>query len=82
VSRRLASMASAFRSPWSCSPPPWPRSDQAPFQRAGIPVGGLYTGDRDPCYHRPCDTLAHVNRPVLLGMAQATLRALRELAGG
>jgi hypothetical protein len=58
------------------------RSDQAPFQRAGIPVGGLYTGDRDPCYHRPCDTLAHVNRPVLLGMAQATLRALRELSGG
>jgi Peptidase family M28 len=56
------------------------RSDHAPFQQAGIPVAGLYTGDRDPCYHRPCDTLAGVNRPVLLGMAQATLRALRELA--
>jgi aminopeptidase S len=64
------------------------RSDHAPFDSAGIPVGGLYTGadergpggePRDPCYHLPCDTLANVDGQVLLRMARATLRALRGL---
>ena len=64
-------------------------SDHAPFQEAGIPVNGLYTGSvedgrggrpRDPCYHLPCDTLRHVNRRVLLRMAGATAEALRVLS--
>ena len=64
------------------------RSDHAPFDDAGIPVAGLYTGSeergpgrrpRDPCYHLPCDTLANVDREVLLRMARATARALGEL---
>jgi aminopeptidase S len=64
-------------------------SDHSSFQRAGIPVGGYFTGatepgpggrPRDPCYHRSCDTLANVDRRVLLGMARASERALRRLA--
>jgi Zn-dependent M28 family amino/carboxypeptidase len=64
-------------------------SDHAPFRRAGIPVGGLYTGSaergpggrpRDPCYHRRCDTLDNVDRRVLLEMARAAVEALRELS--
>ena len=66
------------------------RSDHAAFERAGVPVNGLYTGanergpggkPRDPCYHLPCDTLANVDRDVLLRMARATARALARLAG-
>ena len=62
------------------------RSDASAFR--GIPVNGLYTGatepapggrPRDPCYHLPCDTLANVNRRILLQMARATARALYEL---
>jgi Zn-dependent M28 family amino/carboxypeptidase len=65
------------------------RSDHSAFERVGIPVNGLYTGatergpggrPRDPCYHLPCDTLANVDRPVLLRMARTTARALAELA--
>jgi hypothetical protein len=64
-------------------------SDHAPFRAAGIPVNGLYTGStepgrggrpRDACYHLACDTLAHVNRRVLLRMARATAAALRDLS--
>jgi Zn-dependent M28 family amino/carboxypeptidase len=64
-------------------------SDHAPFDRAGIAVGGLYTGaseegpngrPRDPCYHRACDTLANVDRRVLLAMARAATRALADLS--
>jgi Peptidase family M28/PA domain len=64
-------------------------SDHAPFRRAGIPVGGLYTGaaerapggrPRDPCYHRRCDTIDNVNRGVLLEMARAAAKALGELS--
>ena len=63
-------------------------SDHAPFADAGIPVNSLYTGStergpggrpRDPCYHLPCDKLANLDRRVLLGMARATVRALREV---
>ena len=66
-------------------------SDHAPFQAAGIPINGLYTGSterapggrpRDPCYHLACDTLHDVNRAVLLRMARATARALRRLSAG
>jgi hypothetical protein len=65
------------------------RSDHSAFERVGVPVNGLYTGasepgpggrPRDPCYHLPCDTLAIVDRDVLLNMARATARALGELA--
>jgi hypothetical protein len=65
------------------------RSDHAPFDDAGVPVAGLYTGSeesgprgrpRDPCYHLPCDTLENVDREVLLGMARATAKGLAELA--
>jgi peptidase M28-like protein/PA domain-containing protein len=64
-------------------------SDHAPFQDAGIPVNGLYTGasepgpggrPRDPCYHLACDTQRRVNRPVLLRMARAAAEALRVLS--
>ena len=82
----------------SCAAPPggWlgaitagQSSDHAPFQAAGIPINGLYTGStergpggrpRDPCYHLACDTLDDVNRAVLLQMAHATARALRLLS--
>jgi Iap family predicted aminopeptidase len=64
-------------------------SDHAPFQEAGVPVNGLYTGSsergpggrpRDPCYHLACDTIDNVDRPVLLRMARATAEALRDLS--
>jgi Iap family predicted aminopeptidase len=64
-------------------------SDHAPFRRAGIPVGGLYTGSsergprgrpRDRCYHRRCDTIDNVDRRVLLEMARVAERALRTLS--
>ena len=66
------------------------RSDHAAFESAGVPVNGVYTGadergpggePRDPCYHLPCDTLANVDRAVLLRMARTTARALAVLAG-
>ena len=50
-------------------------SDHAPFEEAGVPVNGLYTGasergpggrPRDSCYHLSCDRAERVNRPVLL----------------
>ena len=55
-------------------------SDHAPFEEAGVPVNGLYTGSsergpggrpRDACYHLACDTVDNVDRPVLLRMARA-----------
>jgi Zn-dependent M28 family amino/carboxypeptidase len=64
-------------------------SDHAPFDEAGVPVSGLYTGSsergpggrpRDACYHLACDTAANVDRPVLLRMARAAAEALRELS--
>jgi hypothetical protein len=64
-------------------------SDHAPFQRVGIPIGGVYTGSlergpgrrgvRDRCYHRACDGLENVNRAVLARVASAAEQALREL---
>jgi hypothetical protein len=64
-------------------------SDHAPFEEAGVPVNGLYTGSsergprgrpRDPCYHLACDTLDNVDRPVLLRMARTAAEALRRLS--
>lgn len=56
------------------------RSDHAPFQEAGIPIGGLYTGADEPapdgqphdnCYHRACDTIGNVDLEMLEQMADA-----------
>jgi Iap family predicted aminopeptidase len=64
-------------------------SDHAPFERAGIPVNGLYTGSsergrggrpRDPCYHLPCDRLGNVSPRVLLKVAGAAAEAMAELS--
>ena len=65
------------------------RSDSTAFEGNDIPINGLYSGatesgpggkPRDPCYHLPCDTLANVDRAVLLTMARAAGAALAELA--
>jgi Iap family predicted aminopeptidase len=59
------------------------RSDHAPFQRAGIPVGGLFTGagePHDPCYHRACDDIDNVDMPILVQMARAAGEAMERLS--
>jgi Peptidase family M28/PA domain len=55
------------------------QSDHAPFEAAGIPIGGIFTG-LDDCYHEACDTLGNVDREVLAGSASAAEAALLELA--
>jgi Zn-dependent M28 family amino/carboxypeptidase len=55
-------------------------SDHAPFEDAGIAVGGIFTGI-DDCYHQRCDTFRNVDREVLAASALATERALVDLAG-
>jgi hypothetical protein len=58
------------------------RSDHAPFARAGIPVGGLFTGagrPADACYHRPCDDLSNVDVATTQAMADAARRALVQI---
>jgi Zn-dependent M28 family amino/carboxypeptidase len=61
------------------------RSDHAPFDEAGVPVGGLFTGadepapdgkPHDPCYHRPCDTLQNVDADTVERMADALALAV------
>ena len=61
----------------SSSAEPRPRA----VRRAGIPVGGLFTGT-DRCYHRRCDTAANVDRELLTEMTRAARVALRDLARG
>ncbi|HEX8086754.1 MAG TPA: M28 family peptidase [Solirubrobacteraceae bacterium] len=64
-------------------------SDHAPFEKAGIPIGGIFTGaaDRgrrpgpaDRCYHRACDTFRHIDTDLARRMTDAAQRALLELA--
>jgi Iap family predicted aminopeptidase len=64
-------------------------SDHAPFDAAGVPVNGLYTGasergpggrPRDACYHLSCDTAERVNHPVLLRMARTAAKAMEQLS--
>jgi hypothetical protein len=55
-------------------------SDHAPFEQAGIPVGGIFTGLND-CYHQRCDTLRNVDRELVAQAARATERALVDLVG-
>jgi Zn-dependent M28 family amino/carboxypeptidase len=62
-------------------------SDHAPFDSAGIAVGGIFTGaqDRvdgkaaDPCYHRACDDLDNVDAQTAAVLAAAAQRALPRL---
>jgi hypothetical protein len=54
-------------------------SDHASFARAGIPVGGLFTG-LDKCYHRACDTIANVDAALAARAARVTAGALSSLA--
>jgi hypothetical protein len=54
-------------------------SDHAPFEQAGIPVGGIFTG-LDDCYHRRCDTLRNVDRDTVALSARAVERTLLDLA--
>ena len=66
-------------------------SDHWPFQQEGIPTSGIYTGgdeegpggrDRDPCYHRPCDTFDNADAKLTARLARVADEALVELAGG
>ena len=55
-------------------------SDHASFERAGIPVGGIFTG-LDDCYHQRCDTRRNVDLGVLRTSARAARAAIADLAG-
>jgi Iap family predicted aminopeptidase len=58
-------------------------SDHAPFQRAGVPVGGLFTGagrPHDPCYHRACDDIDNIDMPGLVQMSRAAGEAVERLS--
>ena len=58
-------------------------SDHAPFDRVGIPVGGLFTGVGDPydtCNHRACDTIDNVDLPVLVEMTRVATEAVERLS--
>ncbi len=61
------------------------RSDHAPFQEAGVPTAGLFTGADEPapdgqphdsCYHRACDTVGNVDFEILEKMADALASAV------
>ncbi|CAA9515871.1 MAG: Aminopeptidase Y (Arg, Lys, Leu preference) [uncultured Solirubrobacteraceae bacterium] len=54
-------------------------SDHAPFDTAGIPVGGIFTG-LDRCYHRACDTIQNTDATLAAAQARAAQEALTELA--
>ena len=54
-------------------------SDHAPFEDAGIPVYGLFSGagaPHDSCYHRRCDTLRQIGRPILDDLSRAAAAAV------
>ncbi|HEY6781249.1 MAG TPA: M28 family peptidase, partial [Thermoleophilaceae bacterium] len=58
-------------------------SDHVPFQAAGIPIGGLFTGAGKPwdaCYHRACDRVSNVNLNVLVQLTRVTGQALTRLS--
>jgi aminopeptidase S len=61
------------------------RSDHAPFDEAGVPVGGLFTGADEPapdgkphdaCCHRACDTLENVDLSTVERLADALALAV------
>ena len=53
-------------------------SDHAAFARAGIPVGGIFTG-LDRCYHRACDDGGNVDIALLRTVTRAIATAARRL---
>ena len=63
-------------------------SDHTAFQRARIPVGGIYTGAlerkgrgyRDRCYHRPCDDVGNPSRALAARIATTVERSLADLS--
>jgi hypothetical protein len=55
-------------------------SDHASFERAGIPVGGIFTG-LDDCYHERCDRRRNVDLRVLRTSARAAQAAIVDLVG-
>jgi len=54
-------------------------SDHASFARAGIPVGGIFTG-LDRCYHRACDDGGNVDASLLRTVTEAVTEAARRLS--
>jgi aminopeptidase S len=56
-------------------------SDHAPFRRAGVPVGGVFTG-LDDCYHRPCDRRGNVDVALVRDVTEAVTRAAKRLLSG
>jgi Zn-dependent M28 family amino/carboxypeptidase len=59
------------------------RSDHVPFQVAGIPTGGLFTGAGAPwdaCYHRPCDRVSNVDLKLLTQLTRVTDKAIVRLS--
>ena len=57
-------------------------SDHAPFDRAGIPIVGFFSGAGAPydrCYHRRCDRLDQINPRALAELGGAATDTLREL---
>jgi Zn-dependent M28 family amino/carboxypeptidase len=54
-------------------------SDHAAFQRAGVPVGGVFTG-LDDCYHRACDRLGNVDLALVRDVTAAVTRAAKRLS--
>jgi Zn-dependent M28 family amino/carboxypeptidase len=61
------------------------RSDHAPFDEAGVPVGGLFTGADEPapdgkphdaCYHSACDTIDNVDLPTVERLADSLALAV------
>lgn len=63
-------------------------SDQTSFEKARIPVGGIYTGAlerrgrgyRDRCYHRPCDDADNPDAALAARIATTVERSLAELS--
>ena len=54
-------------------------SDHAAFRRAGVPVGGVFTG-LDDCYHRACDRLGNVDLALVRDVTEAVTRAAKRLS--
>ena len=54
-------------------------SDHAAFRRAGVPVGGIFTG-LDDCYHRACDRLGNVDLALVRDVTEAVTRAAKRLS--
>lgn len=64
-------------------------ADHGPFEEAGIPTAGIYSGgdepgpggkDRDECYHRACDTVRHADARLAARLTRVADEALVSLA--